>query len=125
MSQLADMLNHQMKTRGWSKRKLEEETGVTRASIDHILDNESAVPRIETLERLGKAFDLPLWRMFELCNVDLQLPKTATERAERLAAVMDAMPQFQPIIDQLMGIDPESLDGILGYLEYSRIRAGR
>lgn len=114
-----------MEVRGWSKRKLEEITGIARTSIDNILDNERAVPRLETLDTLGRVFDLPLWRMVELCGYDLGLPKTASERSRRLAAVMEAMPQFQPIVDHLLATDPSQLDGILGYLEFVRSRAGQ
>jgi transcriptional regulator with XRE-family HTH domain len=125
MSQLADLLKHQMEVRGWSKRKLEEITGIARTSIDNILDNENAVPRLETLDILGRTFGLPLWRMVELCGYDLGLPKTAGERAKRLTAVMEAMPQFQPIVDHLMATDPDKLDGILSYLEWIRSRGGQ
>jgi transcriptional regulator with XRE-family HTH domain len=46
-----------------SQGDIEERTGLLRCYISRV-ENEHTVPAIETLEKLAKALDVPLWQLF-------------------------------------------------------------
>lgn len=116
MTRLAELLNHHMALRGWSQRELEKQSGVNRASIRNAID-EGGVPTLVNLEKLAKALNLPLWHLVEACGVDLGLSYTPDERTRRAAALMHAVPQYEQIINHLAQVAPDTLDGVLKYLE--------
>jgi hypothetical protein len=126
MSRLADLLRQQMDMNGWGKRELERETGVKRASIDHILDNDDAVPRLDTLDKFSKRFRMPLGHLIRLCGYEPNADDADDdELMRRLSAVMSAMPQFRPIIDQMIQLDSRGLDSLVVYLEVLQRHAGK
>lgn len=117
MSQLADWLQRQMENNSWSKRRLSEETGVSRAALDNIIDD-GATPLFATMAKLAKAFNVPLWHIVDMCGEDLGLPKEGTARARQLDALIQAMPQYEPVISHLLQASPRKLDRILAILEH-------
>lgn len=125
LSELAAFVARQMEQRGWGLRAAERETGVSKTALKNILDNADVVPEMDTLVKLANAFGVPLWRIVEMCGFDLGLPTTPTDRAQRLAALVAAMPEYQPIVDQLLTLTPEDLEGVLLYLEAIRLRRQR
>lgn len=117
MPQLSATLKQQMDSRGWNLSNLEQKSGVSRTALRNIIEN-NATPELATLVKLGATLDIPLWRMVELCDIDLELGQSPDERARRIAALLRAMPQYGEIIDRLSRIDPQSLDGLLAFLDF-------
>jgi hypothetical protein len=98
---------------------------VSRTALRNILEKPDVVPELETLEKLSLAFGMPLWRIVEMTGFDLDLPKSDSERTRRLAALLDTNPEFRPIVDHMLRLQPGDFDGILVYLEGLQLRRGR
>lgn len=118
MSELSEYLDRQMKQRGWSLRDAEREIGVSRSAIDNLLKEKSEYPDVGTMVKIAQAFHLPLWRVLQMYGLDMGLSNESTlTQAQHLTALLDAMPPFRPIVDHLLNIRPDDLEGILIYLE--------
>lgn len=125
LSPLALWLTQQMERNGWGLRATERETGVSKTAIRNILDNRAMTPELETLKRLSLAFHTPLWRLVEMAGFDLGLPQSEDERARRLLALFKNNPSYRPIVDHMLALDPNDIDGILVYLEGLEARRNR
>ena len=125
MTPLANFLKHQMEQREWSLRDAEREIGVSRSALDNILKNEEVIPGLDTLTKIGIVFKVPLWRMVEMCGFDLGIPRKASDQSARLTALMESMPQLKPVVDHLLELHPNDIDGILDYLEAVELRRQR
>lgn len=123
MPQLSATLKQQMDSRGWNLSNLEQKSGVSRTALRNIIEN-GATPELATLVKLGATLDIPLWRMVELCDIDLELGQSADERARRIAVLLRTMPQYGEVIDRLAQIDPRSLDSLLAFLDFQLQRQG-
>jgi transcriptional regulator with XRE-family HTH domain len=117
MSELSIYLKKQIRDRDWTWRVAEETTGVSKSALANIIDNPDVTPSLETLVKLSRAFKLPLWRVVEMAGFDLELSRGDTPQAQRLASLMEAMPQYRPVVEYLMQIDSDDLEGMLVYLE--------
>jgi hypothetical protein len=124
MAHLADFLNHQMKINAWSLQKLADEIGISKSGVVYILDNPDSIPKLETLVLIRKRFNMPLWRVVEMAGLPLDLPENVTPQ-QYAAALAQSSPQLGVIINQLLALDPESLEGVLAYLEGQRIARDR
>ena len=105
-------------------RPLEKRTKVSKGSLENIIEHH-ATPKLSTLAKLSAAFGTPLWRLVEMSGFDLGLPNTLSDRMRRLASLVEEMPDLAPIVDHLLAIHPEDLDGILAVLEAQQIRRQR
>ena len=118
MSELATYLKNQMRDNNWTWRVAEEVTGVSKSALANIIENPDVIPGLETLAKLARALKLPLWRVVEMAGFDLELNHGDLSQAQRLAGLMDAMPQYRPVVDYLVQIqDSDDIEGILVYLE--------
>lgn len=113
---LAGFLKHQMEQRGWSLRDTERETGLSRSTIDNILKVEGVVPSLDTLAKLAIAFNISLARIIELCGFELG-DAHSVKPNERLNHLLASLPQMQSVVDRLMALNPEDMEGILDYIE--------
>jgi transcriptional regulator with XRE-family HTH domain len=100
-----------------SLRDVEEKTKVSRGSLERLLNKPKALPSLRTLQKLARAYDLPMWRIVEMTGYDLNLPQTSTERARRLVDLADRLPQYEKVIDRLFEMDEEKADMFLLYFE--------
>lgn len=105
-------------------RPLERQTKVSKGSLENIIENE-ATPELRTLAKLSEAFGTPLWRLVEMSGYNLGIPSTLSDRMRRLASLVEEMPDLAPIVDHLLIVDPEDLDGILAVLEGQQLRRRR
>lgn len=115
---LKELLEREMERRSWSQRDVAIHTGVARTSIANILENPDVVPGLETLERFGTTFGIPLWRMVEIAGFDAGLPAdTPAGISARVAALAGQLPAYREILDRLGEIDPRDAHAVLAYLE--------
>ena len=124
MAQLADFLAHQMQVQNWSLQRLADEIGISKSGVVYILENPDSVPKLETLVLIRKRFNMPLWRVVEMAGLPLDLPENITPQ-QYAEALSQSSPQLGVIIDQLLKLDPGSLEGVLAYLEGQRIARDR
>lgn len=122
---LPEYLRHYIDAQGWSLRDAEAQLGVSRAALSNILTNAEVTPRLDTLEQLATALNLPLWKMIELAGFDLDLTTTPEDKAARLLSLARRQPAYQPIVDHLLDLHPDDLEGVLVYLEAAELRRKR
>jgi transcriptional regulator with XRE-family HTH domain len=117
MTELSIFLKKQMKDNEWTWREFEETTGVSKSALANIIDNPNVIPSLETLSKVSRAFNIPLWRVVEMAGYDLDLDTTDPDHTKRLSKLMEVMPQYQPVLEHLQKLDKEDIDGVLAYLE--------
>lgn len=73
-------------------RGLSDKTGISRGALESLIKPKKGesvdYPKIETLIRISKAYDKPLWEVMQMAEVNLDLPQTASEAAARLAQLI-------------------------------------
>jgi len=104
-------------------RDMEDLTKVSRGSLEAIIKRQNTgLPEIETLTRISHAYKKPLWEIMQLAGVDLDLPKTATETAQRLDALVAQVPGLSGVVKRLKeeyDVRPDYVKGVLIGLEAS------
>jgi len=73
-------------------------------------------PEIETLQRLARAFNLPLWRIMEMAGVDLELPDNFTTDMQRVISLAERQASFSDIVRKLATVSPKDLDAVRQFL---------
>jgi len=119
MSDLAEFLTHELEQ--MSYRELEIKTGVSRGALEAIVKREGRkFPQLETLTRIARAYDKPLWEVVQMAGADLDLPMNDTNRARRLAQLVDRHPQFEALAKRLLAkidTNPDFVDGMITGIE--------
>lgn len=69
---------------------------------------------IETFIKIGRYFNMPLWKVMELAGYDLGLGRD--EIASRVASIVRAVPEYGPLFDQLASLDPRNLEAVVVHL---------
>lgn len=121
MTQLSDFLGHQMRANEWSYQRLADEIGISKSGVVNLIENEDLKPKLETLVLISRRFNIPLWRLVEMSGFDLNLPTHVGTTEQRIALLLDASPQLEPIINHLIRLEPDSLEGVLVYLEAQQL----
>lgn len=116
-SDLAKLIAETMRDQNWSLREAEEEMGVSRSALDNILKGKNQPPRLETLDKLALHFKLPLWRVIEMVDIDLGMPRSVSDMAQQLTSLAARMPEIEPIVAYLLKLYPNDLRGVIAYLE--------
>lgn len=102
-------------------RDMEILTGVSRGSLEALIKRQNTgFPEIETLTRIAHAYTKPLWEVMLMAGVNLQLPQTKTETAQRLDALSAQVPGLNGLIKKLKDeydVRPDYVKGVLLGLE--------
>lgn len=102
-------------------RGLAEHTKISRGALEAIINGKTKeLPRLETLIRIAKAYNKPLWEVQRMAGVDLDLPKSADEVAARLGQLIVQVPGLATLVDRLIArwdTDPDFVKGFLIGLE--------
>lgn len=117
MTELAELVAKHLRENHWSYRVAEEEMKVSRSAISNIINGKDQPPRLETLDKLGLYFQLPLWRVIQMAGIELGLPGTPDELARQLTSLGDRIPEIQPIVGYLLKLHPDDLRAVVAYLE--------
>ncbi|WP_083469920.1 helix-turn-helix domain-containing protein [Herpetosiphon geysericola] len=120
MSELSVFVDQQLKQRNWSLRFAEEETGISKTALSNLI-NDVQKPDLETLVKVSRSFSIPLWRVVEMAGYDLGFQTTSPSIAERIASLIEAVPEFQEGLERLMKATPDDIEGMLAFLEGQRL----
>lgn len=116
MPDLADFLARELDHSSY--RALEAKTKVSRGALENIIQRENKkLPELETLNKIADAYGLALWQVIEMTGIDLGLPKSPSDLAQRLTALAGRMPEIEPIVRYLLKLHPADLHGVVMYLE--------
>ncbi|ABX04043.1 hypothetical protein Haur_1398 [Herpetosiphon aurantiacus DSM 785] len=116
MRQLSNKIKQHSEVEG-SLRALSIKSGVSYTGLKNLRDNPDVTPDLETLVKFAKTFKLPFWRIIEMAGFDLEFSETSTIQAQRLISVMDAMPEYQSVVEHLLELDSYEVNSVLIYLE--------
>lgn len=112
---LADKLKHA------SYRELAKKIGVSRGAIEGIVSGrQKEFPQLGTLNRIAQAYGKPLWEVVEMAGAPLDLPQNDTNRARRLAQLVNRQPKFESVAKRLLekvDTNPDFVDGIIAGIE--------
>lgn len=104
-------------------RDMEALTGVSRGSLEALIKRQNTgLPEIETLTRIAHAYKKPLWEVMQMAGVDLGLPTSASETAQRLDALVAQVPGLSGVVKRLKDeydVRPDYVKGVLLGLEAS------
>ncbi len=119
MTALADFLAYELAQSSY--RALEAKIGVSRGALENLINKTNTeLPKLETLQRIADAYGKPMWEVVQMAGVELDLPKTPNERAQRMAQIVDQLPALESIINDLRRLSataPDFVDGMLIGLE--------
>lgn len=116
-SRLGPWLEKEMKNRGWSYRKTERATGISKSVLEDIVKVPTFQPRPGILARLAETFSMPLWQIIELCGYPSGVSETPSHRAERIANLIRSRPWAEDVLNRLAGMEPDRVDAVLAVLE--------
>jgi transcriptional regulator with XRE-family HTH domain len=103
-------------------RDMEALTRVSRGSLEALIKRQTTSPDIETLTRIAKAYGKPLWEVMQMAGVNLGLPQTATEAAQRLDTLAQQVPGLSGVVKRLKeeyDVRPDYVKGMVLALEAS------
>ena len=75
----AEWLTEQMNEREWSQARLAKESGLSRQAIGYYLGPKSKKPDEEALQKLAKAFKMPVEQVYRAAGVPLSDPMISPE----------------------------------------------
>lgn len=123
-SKLGRYLQTEFKRRGWSQRQAELKTGMSRTALNNLINDPDAMPQLETIGKIAAALEVPPWFIAEKAGLDLKISDTPEQRAQRLIDLVKIRPALAPLVDQLVGLDPEDLEMAVAYIEFLSRRRG-
>jgi transcriptional regulator with XRE-family HTH domain len=100
-SRLSQYLRDEISRRGWLNKDLAQAAGLKEGSLSYILNNPTSIPRLDTLQALATALDVPLTRLIQLCGYPLEPERFSLEDEQALAQVR-ATPHMAVLLDKLM-----------------------
>lgn len=127
MSELGAFLQSEIADRGWTLRRAAQEIGISKTALNNILKKENVMPLPETLAKLARALSVPVWRLVEMCGVNLQLPASIDSRMDALieehgsAKVRALIAEMREELDQ----DSSLIDSLSDFLAGWRARRRR
>ena len=99
-----------------SSHKLAAKTGIAHTTIQRMAREDlKNLPEIETLQRLAKTFNLPLWRIMEMAGIDLDLPDDSTTEVRRIASLAAHHERFLEVMSAVTKADRSALDAVAKY----------
>jgi transcriptional regulator with XRE-family HTH domain len=112
---LFDFLAQELKKT--SSRELAAKIGVSHTTIRSMAQGElKALPEVETLIKIAKAFDLPLWRVIEMAGVDLGLPEEDSTDVRRIASLANHQERFLEVATLLAKTDQAEIEMVARFL---------
>jgi transcriptional regulator with XRE-family HTH domain len=112
---LAQLLRRELQTT--SLRDLHAKTGLAPRLLRSLARGRAQEPPdIQTLQRLAKAFQLPLWCVLEMAGVELEQTFTQSAFAFYVAEQIEEQPLLRQLYERLVNADDEELAALLAYL---------
>jgi transcriptional regulator with XRE-family HTH domain len=105
-SRLSQYLRDEITRRGWLNKDLAQAAGLKEGSLSYILNNPTSIPRLDTLQALATALDVPLTRLIQLCGYPLESDRFSLEDEQALAHLRST-PLMAVLLGKLMDMpDP-------------------
>lgn len=112
---LAQLLRRELQTT--SLHDLHTKTGIAPSLLRSLARGRAQQPPdIPTLQRLAKAFQLPLWCVLEMAGIELEQPFTQSAFACYVAEQIEEQPLLRQLYERLITADDEELAALLAYL---------
>jgi transcriptional regulator with XRE-family HTH domain len=120
VTRLAGWLQGKMAEKGWSRRETVRRTDVAYSALTPILNGETKVPELATLDKLARAFDTPLVRLVELCdyNLGFDIP---SDRDRYVSQLIARQPQYRDVIEDLLALEPDDFEAAAKHIEALRL----
>lgn len=80
-----------------------------------------SLPEIETLQKIARAFKLPLWHVLKMAGVDLGLPDDSTTEVKQIASLFTNHEQFRELVSAAARADKEGVDAVLKYFKIHQV----
>jgi transcriptional regulator with XRE-family HTH domain len=104
-----------------SLRDLEAKTGISHTALLRIVRGQlKSLPEIETLDKIAKAFSLPLWRIIEMAGADLGLEEDVYGLSRRLVSLAGKQEDYNQVLVDLLHADRIDLRAILNYFAVTK-----
>jgi transcriptional regulator with XRE-family HTH domain len=115
-SGLAPYLRAELNKRGWPDSQLADTAGIDRSTLTNIFKNPDTTPKLETLDRLAKALQVPLAKLVTLCGFSIE-GDDGTNIDEQVSILLDSMPELRGFIAHLAQLRPDDLRVIQAYVD--------
>jgi|SRR5579859_7091157 len=125
VGQLSRYLADYMGDRNWTIREAAEQFGISKTALAYILSHTDAVPTLETLSKIADGVELPLGKIIELCGFKLEPSPTPNDQIRRLASLIEHAPDYRPLMDRLLALRPDDVEGVLAYIDAVEARRAR
>ncbi|ABX04042.1 MAG TPA: XRE family transcriptional regulator [Herpetosiphon sp.] len=112
---LAVFLRVQLTARGWRDSQLADSAGIDRSTLSNIFKNPQSVPKLETLDRLSQALNIPLARLITVCGFDIDLRGELPE--EQISILLNSLPELRSVVSDLAQLQAEDLRVIQAYIQ--------
>ena len=116
---LAEWLNHEFDSRGWSQREAARKTGVSFTALNSILKGQTQVPDLVNLDKIATALDVPLVFLIEKCGIEVRF-RAPTDRDRYLADLVARQPAYRSAVKDLLTLTPEDFAAAAKYIEVLR-----
>jgi transcriptional regulator with XRE-family HTH domain len=113
-AEFAGYLRAEIRQRGWSERELARRAGISISTLHNLLNDERAVPTLDTLRRIATALSVQLGRLVELLGYDIDGPR-------RRARIIDALTEDDYAI--LESLSSDELRDVLAFVRRLRGRS--
>jgi len=121
---LAQLLRRELQTK--SLRDLHAKTGLSHSLLQRLAKDESEeIPELKTLQKLAKAFRLPLWCVLEMAGIELDQPCTQSAFAYYVAELIEDHPLHRQLYERLVDADDDELSELLDYVKTRAARQFR
>lgn len=120
-SGLSAYLRGEIEKRGWDDVDLARRAGIDKGSLSYILNNPDAEPRLTTLRKLASGLGVPLRRLLVVMGIEVEEEDNLLD-AERVAALLDAIPELQEVVDNVSQFPPDEIRAFLAYIDAHRRR---
>lgn len=117
VSKLGEYIDQALARKKWRVREAERHTGVSRNTYARLATEPDFRPDMETMIKLARAFDEPLWRILEMAGYDMGMGTATHDQMLRLGSLLARQPWLRRAVDHLERIDEGQMEALLVYLE--------
>ena len=116
-AELVTYIRGELEARGWSQTQLAIKSNLDKQVINNLLQHPDTRPELVTLERLAAGLNVSLVKLLFLSGYD---PGEYIEHPdlERIAILLEAMPDAQEVIDSFAQFSASERSAILAYIRW-------
>ena len=104
------------------QREVARRIGIAHQTLGkHVQGLPKEPPSNKTMAKISRAYAIPAWRIQQMAGNDLELPANTNNRARRLAALLETVPDLDRVVERLHVLMLENrdlFDGLLLGMEH-------